>query len=64
MRVTFIVTSFQGEVDEGDQDSYKCVNCKDAHKDPNKHSALWHKCPVYIEVQKKLKKTIPYYQKN
>ena len=52
------------DVDNGDHDNYKCVNCKDAHKDPNKHSALWHKCPVYMEVQRKLKKTIPYYQKN
>ena len=52
------------EVSEHDHDQYKCVNCKDGGKDPGKHSALWHKCPMYLEMQKKLKKTIPYYQKN
>ena len=33
-------------------------------KNPEKHSAFWHKCPTHIEMQKKMKKTIPFYQKN
>ena len=49
---------------EKNHELYKCINCKDAGKNPEKHSALWHKCPTYIEMQKKMKKTIPYHQKN
>ena len=53
------------EVDEGDHQHYKCGNCKDAGKKETGHSTHWHKCPEYIEQQKKAKKTIPYYdQKN
>ena len=46
------------------KDLFKCVNCKDNGKNPEKHSAFWHKCPTHIEMQKKMKKTIPFYQKN
>jgi PHD/YefM family antitoxin component YafN of YafNO toxin-antitoxin module len=52
------------EVDKNAHEQHKCVNCEKSKKDPTKHSALWYKCPTYLEMQKKLKKTIPYYQKN
>ena len=43
---------------------HKCINCQRKEKDGNGHSAMWYKCPTYVEMQSKLKKTIPYYQKN
>ena len=52
------------EIQGDNHEQFKCINCKDEGKDPSKHSAMWHKCPTYLERQKKLKKTIPYYQKN
>ena len=47
-----------------DQSNYKCVNCKDAGKPEVGHSSHWHKCPTYIEQQKKMMMNIPYYTKN
>lgn len=47
-----------------DQENYKCVNCKDANKPENGHSSHWHKCPAYIEQQRKMMMNIPYYTKN
>ena len=52
------------EAPPDNHDLHKCVNCKDSKKDPNKHSVMWYKCPMYVEMQKKLKKSIPFYQKN
>ena len=52
------------EVEAKDHANHKCVNCKEKGLDPNKHSAMWYKCPTYIEMQKKLKQSIPFYQKN
>ena len=46
------------------QASYKCVNCEDAGKKSDGHSSHWHKCPVYLERQKKVMNNIPYYAKN
>ena len=51
------------EIARDDHENHECVNCKENGKD-HKHSATWYKCPMYIEMQKKLKKAIPYYQKN
>ena len=42
------------------QASYKCVNCEDAGKKSDGHSSHWHKCPVYLERQKKVMNNIPY----
>ena len=47
-----------------DQDKYKCVNCKDAGKSEVGHSSHWHQCPTYLEKQKKVMMSIPYYAKN
>ena len=45
------------------QANYKCVNCEDAGKKCDGHSSHWHKCPVYLEQQKKVMNNIPYYAK-
>ena len=47
------------EVTPGDHANYKCINCKRNDKDCSGHSSIWHKCPAHLELQKKLKKTIP-----
>ena len=52
------------EVSDDNPEEYNCINCHENHKDPKGHSTLWHKCPTYLEMQSKMKKTIPYYQKN
>ena len=52
------------EVAPGDHDKYECNNCHRNDKPSLGHSSIYHKCPTYIEMQKKLKKTIPYYSKN
>ena len=53
------------EVKEGDHQHYKCFNCKDTGQNETGHSTRWHNCPVYLEQQKKARKSIPYYdQKN
>ena len=52
-------------VQEGDFEHYECVNCERSGKESNGHSAYWHKCPSYLDLQKKVKNSIPYYsQKN
>ena len=51
-------------VTPGDFEHYKCINCKRNGKISTGHSAYWHKCPTYLEHQEKLKRVIPYYQKN
>ena len=43
---------------------YKCINCHDNKREHSGHSSHWNKCPTYLELQKKLMKTIPYYSKN
>ena len=50
--------------EKNDHEQHKCVNCEKSKKEETQHSAMWYKCPTYLEMQKKLKKTIPYYQKN
>ncbi len=53
------------QVEDGDVEHYECVNCKRENKPYVGHSSLWHKCPSFVEQQKKVKKSIPYYaQKN
>ena len=52
------------DVEEGDFCNYKCINCERGEKDSVGHSAHWHKCPTYLDLQKKVKKSIPFYQKN
>ena len=52
------------DVQEGDSANYKCINCDRGGKESTGHSTHWHKCPTYMELQKKVKKSIPYYQKN
>lgn len=52
------------QVNEGEFDKYKCINCSRENKECNGHSAHWYKCPTFLEMQKKVKKTIPYYEKN
>ena len=49
---------------ENDFENFKCVNCKEKGKEFQGHSSHWHKCPVHIEQQKKIRKSIPYYSKN
>ena len=49
---------------ENDFTSLKCVNCKERGKEFQGHSSHWHKCPVYLEQQKKIRNSIPYYSKN
>ena len=45
-----------------DKSAYKCTNCEKAGKNPNGHSAHWSKCPVFLEMQEKVKLSIPHYQ--
>lgn len=53
------------KVQESDVEHYECVNCERNGKGSNGHSAFWHKCPTYLDLQKKVKNSIPYYsQKN
>ena len=47
-----------------DSKEHKCANCQKKGKESIGHSSFWYKCPTYMEMQGKLKKTIPYYQKN
>ena len=49
------------DVQEGDFKHYECVNCERGNKNSNGHSAHWHKCPTYLDLQKKVKNSIPYY---
>ena len=49
------------EVEPGDYENYQCVNCEKANKPSVGHSSLWHKCPLFLDQQKKVKKAIPYY---
>ena len=49
------------QVNSGDTKNYQCINCKKEGKPHIGHSSLWHKCPSFVEQQKKVKKSIPYY---
>ena len=44
-----------------DSKKFKCSNCKNAKKECSGHSTHWHNCPTYLEMQKKLKASIPFY---
>ena len=46
------------------EDEYKCNNCVKSKKGETNHSALWYKCPTYLEAKESFKKSIPYYSKN
>ena len=46
------------------QTEYKCTNCKEHNKTSDGHSSHWNKCPVFLEIQKKMMQGIPYYAKN
>ena len=52
--------------DSTDVGDLNCINCKRAGQQYNGHRATSFKCPAYIQAQKKIKGTIPYYdsQKN
>ena len=52
------------EVQEGDYEHYNCVNCKESGKKSLGHSSHWYNCPTYLELQRKMKNSIPFYQKN
>ena len=47
--------------DTTDMNLVKCINCKNRNLEEKGHKASWFKCPAYIEAQKKVKGTIPYY---
>ena len=47
-----------------DLSKLKCNNCKKNNLDCTGHSTFWTKCPAYVIAQKRLKATIPYYEKN
>ena len=49
------------EVQAGDFKNYECVNCHKNGKECKGHSSIWHKCPMYLDLQNKLKKSIPFY---
>ena len=51
-------------VKPGELLNYECKNCLDSGKNAKGHSAMWPKCPTYLEAQERKKKVIPYYQKN
>ena len=46
---------------ENDHSKFKCVNCKCAQKQYEGHSSHYGKCPTYLELQKRTKLNIPYY---
>ena len=52
------------EVEEGDYEHYNCSNCEELGEQSLGHSAMWHKCPTYLAMQKKLRKSIPYYRQS
>ena len=47
-----------------DQTNYKCTNCEENKRKSDGHSSHWHKCPTFLEIQKKMRESIPYYTKN
>ena len=51
------------EVSPESHKDHHCVNCRENGKEEIGHSSMWRKCPAYMEMQSKLKKTIPYYEK-
>ena len=52
------------KIEQGDFTNYECHNCQQSGKCHTGHSAMWTKCPTYIEAQAQMKKSIPFYQKN
>ena len=40
---------------------FKCINCKEAKKTFEGHSSHYKKCPTYLDVQKRTRSNIPYY---
>ena len=49
------------DVELEDYENYNCINCEKAGKNASGHSSYWNKCPTYLELQQKLKKSIPFY---
>ena len=41
---------------------YCCINCKNAGLSPIDHAAYFYGCPVQLDRQERLKKSIPFYQ--
>ena len=52
------------EVEPKDFKNYHCNNCREKGVCAKGHSTLWNRCPTYLDLQNKLRKSIPYYQKN
>ena len=50
--------------EEKDTSKFKCINCRDSGKPFEGHSSHLPKCITYVEEQKKMKLSIPYYAKN
>ena len=46
-----------------DQD-FKCCNCVKANNNETNHHAGDPRCPVFVEYQNRIKRTIPFYQSN
>ena len=47
--------------ENNDKENYKCINCAHSGKESIGHSALWPKCPVFLERQEQVKRQIPYF---
>ena len=50
-------------VHSGDYAHYRCNNCQEHGRTPSGHSSHWYKCPTYLELQQKMKNSIPFYHK-
>ena len=49
--------------DSKDFSKFSCTNCKKKKLVHSGHSTFWLNCPTYIAAQKRLKSTIPYYER-
>ena len=47
-----------------DDQDFKCCNCVKANNDETNHHAGDPRCPVFVEHQNRIKRTIPFYQSN
>ena len=50
--------------DNVNSDQLSCINCKKGGKEHSGHTTFAFNCPSYLAAQKKLKSTIPYYDKS
>ena len=44
-----------------DFSQYRCVNCNQAKRESSGHSSHWHKCPMLLQQQEKVRNQIPYF---